>query len=341
VTVLGSQIERLTDTPMTPKSADVRFDRQARLFGDAGQALLEALHVGVIGAGGGGSIIVEQLAHLGVGRITAVDFDTVGRVNLSRIVGATPRDARRGRKKVAVLADLVERIDPRCRYSAIDGDLTDLAVAERVLDCDFLFLATDTISSRLVFNAIVHRYLIPGIQVGAKVEVSADGSVDQIYVAVRPVWPHQGCLQCNSLIPPDALQRENRTDEEANAQNYLNEPEVTDPSVITLNGLAASHATTVFLLSHTGLADERALRHRLFFPTDGQALEVSPRKERDCRFCGTTEKSSFALGDPAESLPVRRAGSPDLRARRYGTRLSAAARIGEGRLRGLLRRFRP
>ncbi|MCZ7579106.1 MAG: hypothetical protein M5U18_19515 [Dehalococcoidia bacterium] len=38
-----------------------------RLFGDAGQALLSQLKVGVVGAGGAGSLVNEYLSRLGVG----------------------------------------------------------------------------------------------------------------------------------------------------------------------------------------------------------------------------------------------------------------------------------
>jgi molybdopterin/thiamine biosynthesis adenylyltransferase len=257
----------------------------------------------VIGAGGGGSILVEQLAHLGVGALTVVDFDVVRDVNLSRIVGATPADI--GVKKIAVAERLVRRVDDSIAFYGIDGDIADLAVAKRLLETDFLFLATDTITSRLVFNAIVHRYLIPGVQIGAKVDVMADGRIGQVYVAVRPVLPDAGCLECHSLIDPMRLQEEARTDEETVAQNYLNEPEIIDPSVISLNGIAASHAVSTMLFSATCLATEQLLVHRLYLPLEGQALGVAPRRQPDCSFCSRTDASSYALGDPSSRLPCR------------------------------------
>jgi molybdopterin/thiamine biosynthesis adenylyltransferase len=317
VRVLDSHLRMLTAAPERPATADARHDRQARMFGDAGQQRLRKSRVAVIGAGGGGSILVEQLAHLGVGTLTVIDYDVVGPENLSRIVGATAADARRRRKKVDVLGDLVARIDPACRYISIDGDLNDLSVAERVLDCDFLFLATDTISSRLVFNAIVHRYLIPGVQIGAKVEIAADGRIDDIYLATRPVWPHSGCLQCNSLIPAHIVQREQRTEEEARAQNYVGDADVIDPSVITLNGIAASLAATVFLLATTGLADSELLRHRLYFPARGETFDVNPRRLETCAFCGEAPSSMFARGGDAQQLPVRRSAPTPPRRRRW------------------------
>ena len=189
---------------------------------------------------------------------------------------------------------------------AVDGDIADVDTARRLLECDFIFLATDTVTSRLVFNAIVHRYLIPGIQIGAKVELGVDGEILEVYVAVRPVFPDAGCLYCQGLIDPVRLQQEARTPEEARAQNYLNAPEVVDPSVITLNGIAASHAVNTMLFSATGLLTAE-LQQQLFFMLDGAVRTVEARKDPDCAFCGRHEDSCFAQGgDPAE-LPVRRA----------------------------------
>ena len=51
-------------------------------------------------------------------------------------------------------------------------NVLDESIAMLLKDVDFLFLASDTIQSRLVFNALVQQSLIPGAQVGAKVSVS-------------------------------------------------------------------------------------------------------------------------------------------------------------------------
>ena len=304
VRIVGHNLAILTDRPPASGSIEARFDRQARLFGAAGQELLNKLHVGVIGAGGGGSILVQQLTHLGIGHLTVVDYDIVKDVNLSRIVGATAADI--GTKKIDVLQRLTQSTAPGCAFTGVDGDIADASVAEQLLACEFLFLATDTITSRLVFNSIVHRYLIPGIQIGAKVDIEADGSIGHVYVAVRPVMPTLGCLQCNSLVDPVRLQIENQTEEERVAQNYVGEPEVIDPSVITLNGIAASHASTVMLFALTGLAERSLLHHRLFFTTDGEVFPVLPKKIPDCVFCGSGSKSMYARGGPVTNLPVRR-----------------------------------
>lgn len=329
--VVGASSRRLLARPANPGVSVERYDRQARMFGTAGQQILSQLKIAVIGAGGGGSMLIEQLAHLGVGAITAVDYDIVKTVNLSRIVGSTAADV--GKKKVDVLARLVRSVNPGCEYRGIDGDLTDLAVVAELLDSDFIFLATDTITSRLVFNAIVHRYLIPGIQIGARVEADATGRVDQVYVAVRPVLPSRGCLQCNSLIDPMRLQVERRSEEEERAQNYIHGTEVIDPSVVSLNGIAASHAVNTMLFVFTGLAEPALLDHKLFVPQVGDVMTVQPRRDPSCLFCGRESTSSYARGGDPEALPVRRPRNAQPQgSRRERSRLSARLR----RLDGLL-----
>jgi molybdopterin/thiamine biosynthesis adenylyltransferase len=318
--VVGLALTGLTPQPSLGAIPDARFDRQVRLFGSAGQEILRQMHVAVVGAGGGGSMIVEQLAHLGVGRLTVIDFDVVKEVNLSRIVGSVPGDI--GRKKIDVVARLVRSIDETIDFSGVDGDIADLHIAERLLSADFIFLATDTVTSRLVFNAIVHQYLIPGVQIGAKVDLTRDQKVAQVYVAVRPVLPSRGCLQCNSLIDPMQLQREARTDEERDAQNYLDDPEVVDPSVISLNGTAASHAVNAMLFAAMGLAQREAFEHRLFFPLSGDVLTVTPKQRPDCPFCSGDADSIYGLGDPSSRLPCRRTPLQYSRATRPPARLS-------------------
>src|SRR5579859_2501337 len=52
--------------PEESKVIDARYDRQVRALGPTGQRRLHRLRVGVVGLGGTGSQIVQQLAHLGI-----------------------------------------------------------------------------------------------------------------------------------------------------------------------------------------------------------------------------------------------------------------------------------
>ena len=91
--LLGPSVRHLSSRPAASLATDPRYDRQARLFGKNGQQLLGKLKVGVIGAGGAGSLIVEYLSRLGIGHLVVADFDRVDISNVPRITGATFADA--------------------------------------------------------------------------------------------------------------------------------------------------------------------------------------------------------------------------------------------------------
>src|SRR5947209_1053619 len=75
--------------------------------------------VGIVGLGGGGSHVAQQLAHVGVGRFTVFDPDVVELSNLNRLVGATFEDALKKVPKPIVAERVVMNINPQARVSTI------------------------------------------------------------------------------------------------------------------------------------------------------------------------------------------------------------------------------
>ncbi len=315
-TVLGPTVRTLRPRPAaSPAPTGEAYDRQARMFGDRGQEILGGLKVAVIGVGGGGSLVNQMLARLGVGHILAVDPDSVEESNLSRIPGATRRDAlgvlpgvrlplfrrlakRTVRSKVAVAERMAREANGDVRFEAVRGDAMGPDVARRLLDCDFVFLATDTMRSRHLFNQVVHQYLIPGAQIGAKVPVNQGGAVGAVRVVVRPVMPDSGCLWCGGAISPAQLNREDLSPEEHERQRYVEDPNVHEPSVITLNALGASQAVNDFLFSFTGLHEPGTrLRGRFQWARRREWESVTDRPDPMCRHCGRGPKSVYARGD--------------------------------------------
>jgi hypothetical protein len=84
-----------------------RFERQGFLGPDA-QKLFSHARVGVIGLGGGGSHVVQQLAHLGFSRLCGMDDDVVEHSNLNRLVSAGLADVAEKLPKVAVARRVVD-----------------------------------------------------------------------------------------------------------------------------------------------------------------------------------------------------------------------------------------
>lgn len=302
------------------------YARQSLLFGAAGQRHLAASKVGIIGLGGVGSLVSELLARLGVGTIVAVDFDRMEISNLSRVVGASTWDAmaplarspirlvrwigsRLASHKVRVARRLARIANPRVRFRAIVGDVVDQAMARQLRDCDFLFLCADPMQCRLVFNALVHQYLIPGFEIGSKVPVDPEtGAIGNVFSAARLVLPYAGggCLLCNQLVSPDRLNEEALSPRERTAYAYVNDPMVQAPSVITLNALAASQAVNDFLFSFLGLVDEERQKdgYLMHFARERRWQSVDCASVSTCPHCGPSPQSILGRGD-SQSLPCR------------------------------------
>ncbi len=323
--VLGRPIQRLRPSMSVAKRRDPHYDRQARLFGDIGQGVLSGSHVGVIGAGGVGLLLIEYLSRLGVGHITTADPERLDPTNVPRMPGTTLKDAGaarpsrwwlprfrlRSNEMAAPKVHLAERLaleaNPACDFRALKGDFLDPEVARAFLDCDYLFLAADSMSARLLFNAMTQQYLIPGAQVGSKIEVDRDtGKVLQAFSVFRPVSHDGGCLWCNGLIPPGRLQLEATPEEQRRAQQYVDDPLVAVPSVITLNAVGASLAANEFLFRMTGLA--RATSNAGdYFRVDalkGEVVLDEPSRDPACPECGGGPDSRRARGD-AQDLPTK------------------------------------
>jgi hypothetical protein len=322
--VAGRPINVLRDTPARHPRRGPAYDRQARLFGDRGQDILARQKVGVIGAGGAGSLIVEYLSRLGVGHVVVVDSKRVSPTNVPRVVGSTSWDARSwlraasrpgwlrrigevtAARKVRLARRLARKASRGTRVTAIARSVVENEVAMALVDCDYIFLAADSMQARLIFNSIVHQYLIPGVEVGAKVTVDKEsGEIIEVFSVCRPITPDLGCLWCNDLISASGLQDEALTSVQREAQRYVEEATVEAPSVITLNAVATAHAVNDYLFTTTGmLGSSNAHEWLEWYPRDGLLEYVKPAKDPACGECSSTTPSRLATGE-SRRLPTR------------------------------------
>jgi len=300
--VVGKTIQRLTShLDREAEEGGEVYERQVRMFGREGQKRLAKARVAILGLGGVGSLVAEYLARLGVGHFILVDADLIEESNLSRIVGATQADAKNKKAKVAVAKEMILAANPAASVKVIADDMAKESVAKELRGVDYMFLAADSMRARLVFNALVHQYLIPGVQLGSKIRCNPDdhSKLLDVMSANRPVRPGMGCLWCNQFIDPNILALEAKSDEERKEQAYgVAEP---NPSVISLNAVSASHAVNDFLLDYLGLRPaQRDVHYEHFHFLDGRRSVVVPRKDGDCPEC--SREGRFGRGD-AVSLP--------------------------------------
>ena len=87
-----------------------RYQRNRQMISTAQQQQLFRSKVAVVGAGGLGGYILEQLARLGVGQIVTIDDDVFEENNLNRQLLSSPADL--GRVKVELAADRLAVINP-------------------------------------------------------------------------------------------------------------------------------------------------------------------------------------------------------------------------------------
>ena len=158
--------EAFGSAPATPDTAI--FDRNILAFGEVAQHTIGMLRIGIVGCGGTGSSVAEQLVRLGARHLLLVDADTLGPSNVTRVYGSTPADV--GRLKTEVLAEHLRRIAPDASCRTITGMSTSKSVARTLAATDLLFGCTDDNAGRLVLSRLGAYYLVPMIDNGDPAE---------------------------------------------------------------------------------------------------------------------------------------------------------------------------
>lgn len=243
--------------------------RQILAFGSAGQEAISTLKVGVVGTGGTGSNVCEQLIRLGVKDLMLVDYDNFEPSNISRVYGSRARDVSRWkwlpnririRKKVKIVAKYLRSIAPDAEIKAVVGNVTDRKVAGRLLDRDVLFACTDDHWGRSVLNQIAYQYLIPCLNIGIALKREDD---DLAYGIgnVQLLQPDSGCLWCGNYLSSDRIRAESMPESESAAlmeEGYLDDIGEPAPSVISLTTTVASLAVTWLIQLATDFAGANA-----------------------------------------------------------------------------------
>lgn len=174
------------------------YDRHVRAFGGAIQHTLSDLRVAIVGCGGTGSAVGEQLARLGVRHFTLVDPDTLEASNTTRVYGSTARDV--SRPKVKVLADHFVAINASAQCDAVQSMVTLETAARKLTSCDVVFGCTDDNAGRLVLSRLATYLLTPVVDCGVLLSSDASGHLVGIDGRVTVLTPGQGCLVCRGRI---------------------------------------------------------------------------------------------------------------------------------------------
>ena len=138
---------------------DVRYSRNLPALTEEECLLLREKRVLVVGCGGLGGHIIDQLTRIGIGFLRVVDGDVFEETNLNRqLLSSVPL---LGVSKAKAAAEHVARVNPEIAVDAVEAFLTDENTAELLEGCDMVLDALDNIASRKVLASACENAGIP------------------------------------------------------------------------------------------------------------------------------------------------------------------------------------
>ncbi len=186
-----------SDTGTLPELANL-FDRNIRAFGTNVQRVLGDLRVAVVGCGGTGSSVAEQLVRLGVRHLMLADPDQIAETNLTRLYGSRYKDI--GRPKVDVLREHLVGIAPDAQVNAVRSMITVQSAARLLAGVDVVFGCTDDNAGRLVLSRLAYYMLTLVIDCGVLLSATSSGQLDGIHGRVTILHPGVACLVCRRRV---------------------------------------------------------------------------------------------------------------------------------------------
>jgi molybdopterin-synthase adenylyltransferase len=264
------------------------FDRQVRAIGARGQKRIQMLRVGVVGVGGTGSAVAEEVVRLGVSDVILIDPESFEVSNLSRVWGSTKRDLGRSQPKVAIVRRHLNSIRSGLKITNVPDSVLRESVLIRLADRDVVFSCTDNLLSRAILNRFAHQYLVPVVDMGLRLD-AREGRVTAAAGRVTIVGPGFACLRCSNHLSPERLFAESLPKEERTKladEGYIQGIDVPAPSVISLSSTIASLAVTGALSLYVNLTGGEPPVDQIYDATRGTMFTVAPRHDDECDVCG-------------------------------------------------------
>jgi hypothetical protein len=303
--------------------ATVAHDSALELWGERGQARLSGIRVGVVGCGGVGSLLAEQVARLGVGEAVFIDFDHLKEANLNRAYSATRTDARDQASKVEIARRIAERAATAPGFQAhtvtgsvVENRNSEYAALGALLDCDVILNAADPHWVRMVIDHVAYAHLIPVVTGGTRLEVDEKGGglTSAARSTVATAGPSLPCLHCLNVWKhgdrtAGVVHDRKRPNERAPGGDLYvardgadigdGSGELRDPSVITTNGVVASLMMERFHALTVGTSPSTFEGRQVYRPAQGTMTWMKNKEGERQKTCddGCDRASTVGLGD--------------------------------------------
>jgi molybdopterin/thiamine biosynthesis adenylyltransferase len=252
------------------------FDRQVRAFGQNIQRLLKRLHIAVVGAGGTGSAVIQQLIRLGIGQLTVIDGERFEKSNVNRVYGSGTGDE--GMEKTALTMRAAEQIGLGTALHTINRPISFLSAAEQLRSADIIFGCTDDQLGRSILTNIAYYYGIPVLDMGVRID-SADGVIRSIEGRVTTLLAGKPCLFCWERISPKGVRRDSLAETDPDElqklirQGYADEAGTPAPAVIAFTSAVASFAIGEFLNRLIGFMDSEDTQQEVWIRFDRSVIK--------------------------------------------------------------------
>jgi hypothetical protein len=234
-------------------AADDAFASQLLVVGE--QSVLRNKTVAVVGLSGGGSHVVQQLAHAGVGTIVGVDHDASDSKKLHRMVGMRRRDGAIEMPKTSIMDRLVTEMASGTKFVPVPGRVPEPKAVAALVQADVIVACVDSLHARAAIHEIAWRHVIPMIDIGVSIRASAPGRIGgpRVVVAgnVLVLVPGGFCMWCVDFLSDAALAAER---DGPDASYFRDRPG--EAQVVSFNGLVASQAVTEVLQLLSGFAGD-------------------------------------------------------------------------------------
>lgn len=163
-----------------------RYQRNYKTISIEDQEKLAKSTVAIVGCGGLGGAMAEELSRLGVGNLILVDGDRVEESNLNRQLFATEENL--GVKKVDAARQRLEAVNSTTELKFFDAWFNDENADSLFSGADLVCDALDSISRRVELEKACHRLGLPLVYAGIAgwygmlgVSFPGDQSVSKIF----------------------------------------------------------------------------------------------------------------------------------------------------------------
>lgn len=237
------------DSSMTNLTTSSLVDRQVRALGASAQTQLESMEIGIVGLGGTGSAVAEQLVRMGIKKLQIVDHDKFEPSNWSRFYGSTWKDTLKTNYKVDIINSHLKEINPNIDVKKIKKSVMTKEALKSLSNCDIIFSCLDRHAPRAVLNELSYQCFIPLIDVGVGLVKNHKNIIDGTARATV-VGPGLPCLLCQEIVRSEMITAEHLSPHEyesRRAEGYVNNLDQNAPSVISYTSLASSLGLIMFL----------------------------------------------------------------------------------------------